>query len=200
MHEAEKSPKPRRASTTLAKKMEALDALTLSFYGYTCRKLHNLFYSSGYADGYQKGFDDGYEQGFKDGYEQGIKSGRRLAKGKPPFPRPRDARKILGHDLLVLQFVHFVKDLMDEKGITLPAAVSKYRADFGRAWKGRALLSSQEILPSQEQLLRLYKRAIRPNAIDDGMRRAHDQLKLRLNAIDDLPRAHDQLKRGSPST
>jgi len=60
----------------------------------------------------------------------------------------------LGHELLRQQFINFV-NRMREEGVSLPAAVSKYRQVFGRAWK--VLEEPPEL--RQEQLLRLYKRA-----------------------------------------
>ena len=115
--------------------------------------------------GYDRGFEDGYKQGRKGGYEQGIKAGRRLAKGKPEFPstgpgflKSRGAPKVLGHELLRQQFIDFVNDWMRGEGVSLPAAVSKYRSVMGRAWKG-----IREV-PDQEQLLRLYQRVKRDSS------------------------------------
>jgi hypothetical protein len=106
-------------------------------------------------------FQRGYDQGWKDGYEQGIKSGKRLAKGKSAIPKRLFSKRhgrppVLDPILLVPQFVNFVNDRMHTEGVSLPAAVSKYRGLMGRVWKG-----IREV-PDQEQLLRVYKRATRP--------------------------------------
>jgi len=103
---------------------------------------------------------DAYQRGWQDGYKEGIKAGRRLAKGKSEFPttgpgflKSRGRPPVLA-PLLLEQFIEVVNDWMREEGISLPAAVSKYRHVFGRAWK--VLEEPPEL--RQEQLVRLYKR------------------------------------------
>ena len=101
-------------------------------------------------------------------YKQGIKSGKRLAKGKPEFPKRLFLKShgrppVLDPILLVPQFVNFVNDRMREEGISLPAAVSRYCDVVVRAWKE---IGGPE--PRQEQLLRLYKRATKPKVVPDA--------------------------------
>src|SRR5262249_22113662 len=122
--------------------IERLDALTRSVLGRTLVEF----------------VTDTLKVGYDEGYQKGIKAGRRLAKGKPEFPetgflKSRGAPKLLGHELLRRQFIDFVNDWTREEGVSLPAAVSKYRDVMKRAWKGIGEV------PDQEQLLRLYKRA-----------------------------------------
>jgi len=107
-------------------------------------------------------FRDTLKFGYDEGYQKGIKAGKRLAKGKPEFPTTlpgfpgsRGRPKVLGGELLRQQFINFVNRWMREEGVSLPAAVSKYREVFGRAWK--VLEKPPEL--RQEQLVRLYKRA-----------------------------------------
>jgi hypothetical protein len=45
------------------------------------------------------------------------------------------ASAIAHHEIHILQFIDFVDAEMNEKGISLPAAISEYRDKFGRAWK-----------------------------------------------------------------
>jgi hypothetical protein len=109
----------------------------------------------------------GYDRGWKDGYEQGIKSGKRLAKGKSAIPKRLFSKShgrppVLDPILLVPQFVDFVNDWMRTEEVSLPAAVSKYRALMGPAWK-----DISEV-PDQEQLLRLYKRATKTKVAPDA--------------------------------
>jgi hypothetical protein len=120
--------------------IERLDALMRSVFGRTFLEFVTGTMKVGYDEGYQKG----------------IKAGRRLAKGKSEFPtlKSRGAPKVLGHEVLRQQFIDFVDDWMREEGVSLPAAVSKYRDVMRRAWKG--LEKPPEL--RQEQLLRLYKR------------------------------------------
>jgi hypothetical protein len=123
--------------------MKRIDALMRSVYGRT-------FYQF---------VTDQIQRAWQGGYKEGIKAGKRLAKGKPEFPvteflKSRGRPKVLGHELLRQQFINFV-NRMREEGVSLPAAVSKYRQVFGRAWK--VLEEPPEL--RQEQLLRLYKRA-----------------------------------------
>lgn len=132
--------------------MGQLDALMRSVHGCTCNEFMAKWYQAG--------------------YEQGIKNGKRLAKGKSEWPKSRGHPKLFKHEILVLQFIAFVNARMSEDGISLPAAVSKYRDVIGRAWK--ELKSS---IPSQEQLLSLYKRVEEPEAISDDARRAYDILE-----------------------
>jgi hypothetical protein len=135
--------KRRRALTPGISDIERLDALMRSVLGRTLLEFVTGAMKVGYDEGYQKG----------------IKAGRRLAKGKSEFPttgpgflKSRGAPKVLGHEALRQQFIDFVDDWMREEGVSLPAAVSKYRDVMKRAWKG-----IREV-PDQEQLLRLYKR------------------------------------------
>jgi hypothetical protein len=124
--------------------IERLDALMRSVFGLSLQQFYNQALLAGY----------------KDGYKQGIKGGRRLAKGKPEFPitgppflKSRGAPKVLGHETLREQFIEFVDDVMREEGVSLPAAVSKYR-DLMRRSELKGILE----VPDQERLLRLYKR------------------------------------------
>jgi hypothetical protein len=125
----------------LPSNLERIDVLMRSVYGRTLRQY----------------LDEGMNKAYQYGYKEGIKAGRRLAKGKPEFPetgflKSRGAPKLLDHELLRRQFIDSVNDWMLEEGVSLPAAVSKYRDVMKRVWKGK-----REV-PDQEQLLRLYKR------------------------------------------
>jgi hypothetical protein len=114
---------------------------------------------------------------YQTGYELGIKNGRRLEKGKSEFPQLRGHPKALFHDLLVLQFINFVDNLMRKKNISLPGAVSRYRdVFFGRAWKKLKTLPPWLQL-NQEQLLNLYKRKAKPEAISDDVHRIYNLLQ-----------------------
>jgi hypothetical protein len=135
--------------------LERLDALMRSVYGCTLDQFAHRFWQAG--------------------YKQGIKGGRRLAKGKSEFPKrlfsnSRGRPPVLA-PLLQEQFLEFVNDFMRQEGISLPAAVSRYRHVFGRAWK---VLEKPPKL-RQEQLLRLYKRTTKLKRqrapIDDRVKR-----------------------------
>ena len=135
---------------------ERLDVLMRSVYGCT--------------------FDEFMTETYQAGYERGIKTGRRLEKGKSEWPKSRGRPRLLHHEIHILQFIDFVDAEMNEEGVSLPAAVSKYRDKFGRAWKG--LESAPPVLQlTQEQLLNLYKRKTKPGAISDDAQRAYNSLK-----------------------
>ena len=130
---------------------ERLDVLMRSIYGCT--------------------FNEFMTKSYQAGYEQGIKNGKRLAKGKSEWPKSRGRPKFPDHEILVLQFIDFVDARMNEDGISLHAAVSKYLDMFRRAW--RELTPPPMIQLEDEQLVRLYKRATKPNAISDDWRRTY---------------------------
>jgi hypothetical protein len=142
----------------LLSNLERLDEAMRSVYGRT-------FDQFGYET-FQRGYECGYKQGVRDGYKEGIKGGRRLAKGKAEFPKNPFSKSgrppMLDPVLLAPKFIEFVDDWMREDGLSLPAAVSKYREVFGRAWKGR-----REV-PNQEQLLRLYHREKKKKSAPDS--------------------------------
>jgi hypothetical protein len=85
-----KSQEGRQALTELVSEMERLDVLMRSAYGRTPDEF----------------LTDAVRMGFDQGYQQGIKAGRRLARGKSEFPRPRPGKSrgddagAFGHMLL----------------------------------------------------------------------------------------------------
>ena len=144
--ESEKGPKRRQPLTAGISDVECLDALMRSVFERTLDQF----------------VSEVCQRAWQDGYKEGVKAGRRLAKGKsefpitgPPFLKSRGAPKLLGHETMRQQFIEFVGDWMREEGVSVPAAVSKYR-DLMR--RSSELKSIGWEVPDQEQLLRLYKR------------------------------------------
>jgi len=139
--------------------MERLDALMRSVYGRTPDEFR--------TDAYRRG----YEQRCEQAYEQGIKAGKRLAKGKPEYPKAKGHPKILDHGILVLQFTDFVDELMQAKGISVAAAVSQYLAKMSPLWK-----QIDAPVWSRKQLMSLYERAKKRKAIAVSDRAAYEML------------------------
>jgi hypothetical protein len=136
--------------------VERVDTLMRSVYGCTLNEFITKAYQAGYA--------------------QGIKNGKRLAKDKSEWPKSRGRPKFPDHEILVLQFIGFVDARMNGDSISLHAAVSKYLKLFRRAW--RELNPPPPMLRlTEEQLVSLYKRATKPNAISDDWRRAYNLMQ-----------------------
>jgi hypothetical protein len=136
--------------------LERLDTLMRSVYGFALNEFMTKSYQAGYA--------------------QGTKNGKRLAKGKPEWPKSRGRPKFPNHEILVLQFKDFVDARMNEDGISLHAAVSKYLDMFRRAWRELTPPPSM-IRLTEEQLVSLYKRATKLNAISDDWRQAYNLMQ-----------------------
>jgi hypothetical protein len=109
-------------------------------------------------------------------YQQGIKNGRRLEKGKSEWPKSHGRPPLLKNEILELQFIDSVDAQMNEKGISLFAAVTRYREVFGRAWKLETDAPPLLQLTSK-QLQSLYKRKKKPGAISDDAHRAYNILQ-----------------------
>jgi hypothetical protein len=148
MHEAEKSPKPRRVSRFVSK-VKRLDVLMLSVYGCTLDEYANRLLAAGYDVGFQRGKKEGYS------------AGRRKAQGLPPA-------KAHGHPLGIDKGTRvLMKDQVDRrpKGMTVEAAIkeSLERIQIGQAfWEkmqtGGKARGSSEKLPSVKKAKAAYYR------------------------------------------
>jgi hypothetical protein len=68
---------------------------------------------------------------------EGVKAGKRLAKGKSEFAKPRGRPKLL-NDIWALQFVDFVDARLADGRTRLSAAVEEYRHGMARFLKAEA--------------------------------------------------------------
>jgi hypothetical protein len=108
------------------------------------------------------------EQVYRKGYAAGIIAGKRLAKGKSQFPKPRGGQKTLP-DILALHFFDFVA----ESKMNVAAAASSFRDALIR-FGG---IPGKEI-PSLAALMRLHQRMLmEKHKIDKSDRDVYDQLK-----------------------
>jgi hypothetical protein len=104
---------------------------------------------------------------YQKGYAAGIIAGKRLAKGKSQFPKPRGGQKTLP-DILALHFFDFVA----ESKMNVAAAASSFRGALIR-FGG---IPEKEI-PSLAALMRLYQRMLtEKHKIDKSDRDVYDQL------------------------
>jgi hypothetical protein len=107
------------------------------------------------------------EDSYNEGYAAGVKAGKRLAKGKPEFAKARGRQKVL-HDILALQFVRHVDTLLNNRGVSLGAAVAQYL---------KLMVPLNGRKPSRAALMRLYQRIEKgKHKIDPSMRRAYEIL------------------------
>jgi hypothetical protein len=119
-----------------------------------------------------QGMADRYREGWDAGYAAGVKAGKRLAKGKPEFAKAHGRQKGL-EDLLALQFVDLVDSLINNRGVSLGAAVAKYHKVMTLAWK-----DFNEGPPSEDALIRLYQRIKKgKHKIDPSVRRAYEMMQ-----------------------
>jgi hypothetical protein len=105
-------------------------------------------------------------EAYRKGHTDGVRVGKRLAKGKYPYAKPRGRQKVL-HD------IRLVDSFLNKHGVSPGAAVAEYLNVMAPVWK-----ALDERKPSQAALMRLYQRMKKgKHKIDTRSRRAYEQLE-----------------------